>query len=277
MAECFRKKFICNGEIKSAREFSYEYLNKSNVLYEVIRIIDGIPLFLEDHIKRLNNSAKTINLNLNVKNDDIKEEIYKLCKENDVFLGNIKIIINAKDNEEKNFSMYFIKHNYPKESMYEKGVYAALYHGERENPNAKIINMDLRKNTNKFIKEKNIYEAILVDKNGYITEGSRSTIFMVKGSNVYTSPIEEVLPGITRKHILDICKKLKINVIEEKVHFTRINTMDAFFICGTSPKVLPISKIEDNSYNANNEIVQSIKKAYDKTIQEYITTAKTKK
>lgn len=274
MAECFRKKFICNGEIKSAHEFNCEYLNSSNVLYEVIRIIDGVPLFLEDHITRLNNSAKTINLKLNVKKEDIKEEIYKLCKANDVFLGNIKIIIDVKDNKDQKRLTYFIKHSYPKENMYEKGVFAALYNAERDNPNAKIINAKLREDTNRFIKENDIYEAILVDKNGCITEGSRSTIFMVKGNNVYTSPIEDVLPGVTRKHILGICKTLKINVIEEKIHFTRINTMDALFICGTSPKVLPICKIKNNEYNANNEIVQKIKKSYDKTIQEYITTYK---
>ncbi|MCY6353942.1 aminotransferase class IV [Clostridium sp. ZS2-4] len=269
MPECFREKFILNDEVKSCDEFKEELLNKGKSLYEVIRIIRGVPLFLEDHLERLENSASVIGKELWMNKIEIENKIQKLCRENNVFEGNVKIIFNNRD-EKKTFLVYFIKHNYPTEGMYKNGVSVALYNAERENPNAKVINMNLRETTNKIIKEKGVYEVILVDKDGYITEGSRSNIFMIKGNNVYTSPLEHVLPGITRKYILYVCKGLGLQVIEKKIKYNEIDQLDALFISGTSPKVLPICLVENNRYNPGNIIVQQIKKGYDKIIENYI-------
>ena len=84
-----------------------------------------------------------------------------------------------------------------------------LYFGERENPNAKIINLSFREKVNKKIREKNAYEAILVDRKGYITEGSKSNIFMIKDNMLLTSPVKAVLPGVTRGEIIDIAEEVK--------------------------------------------------------------------
>lgn len=269
MVECFRKKFILNDEIKSCDEFEEEFLKKGKSLYEVIRIINGVPLFLEDHLERLESSATVTGIELWMNKIEIKNKIQKLCQENNVFEGNVKIIFNCKD-EKKTFLVYFIKHNYPTEDMYKNGVSTALYNAERETPNAKVINMNLREASNKIIKEKGVYEVILVDKNSYITEGSRSNIFMIKGNEVYTSPLKNVLPGITRKYILYVCKGLGLQVAEKRIKSSEINELDALFISGTSPKVLPICRIENNRYNPENIIVQQIKKGYDKIIEKYI-------
>lgn len=269
MAECFRKKFILNDEVKACDEFEEEFLNKGKSLYEVIRIIEGVPLFLEDHLERLENSASVTGTELWMNKIEIKNKIQKLCQENNVFEGNVKIIFNYRD-EKNTFLVYFLKHKYPTEAMYKNGILTALYNAERENPNAKVINMNLREITNKIIKETGVYEVLLVDKNGYITEGSRSNVFMIKGNKVYTSPIEDVLPGITRKYILYVCKGLGLQLVEKKIKYSEINELDALFISGTSPKVLPICAVENNRYNPENIIVQQIKKGYDKIIENYI-------
>lgn len=270
MEECFREKFIYNNDIKSSKEFDLFNPNGGKSLYEVLRIVEGVPLFLEDHLERLENSAEVTSLKLWMKKDEIKNKIYKLCKVNDIFFGNIKLIFNYKEDESENFLAYFIKHKYPSKDMYEEGVATALYHAERENPNAKVINSKLREDTNNFIREKNIYEAILVDNDGYITEGSRSTIFAIKGDKVYTSPIKDVLPGITRKYVLKVCKQLDIDAIEERIHHTNIDDIDSFFICGTSPKVLPIHKVDHIKCDINNCILEKIKLGYDNIIKQYI-------
>lgn len=261
MSECLYKYFILNDQVKDCSEFDDNFLRKGKALYEVIRIIDGRPLFLERHFNRLENSSKLIGVELWITKDETKEKIKQLIKENNITMGNIKFVFNV---DNKIFLAYFIKYHYPSKDDYENGVRTIFYHGERKNPNAKIINMDFRELVDKEIKEKKAYEAILVDRNGFITEGSKSNIFMIKDGKVITSPVEAVLPGITRNVIVEVCRDMGLEVLEEKVHYKDINNIDAIFISGTSPEVLPISKVEDMNFNSSrNEFVLKIMDGYN--------------
>lgn len=192
MNECFRDKFIYNNKVLNCIEFNPILINQGKSLYEVIRLIDGIPLFLEDHLERLAYSASVTGLKLWLSPDEIKSWIKELSKINMTKDGNIKIVFNFNEKEGNNFLAFFIKHSYPTEDMYINGVKTSLLEEERDNPNAKIINKNLREKSDKLIKEKDLFEAILVDRNGNVTEGSRSNIFMIKGNKVYTAPKEDV-------------------------------------------------------------------------------------
>jgi branched-chain amino acid aminotransferase len=278
MSECYSDYFIKNEEILSKENFMDKNIGEGTSLYEVIRVIDKVPLFLDRHLQRLNNSAALINKNIWKNTEELKNELYKLININNYSEGNIKVVFNFESNklkEEKNFYAYFIESHYPTKEQYENGVSTVFCFMERSNPNAKIINNSLREYSNKLIKESNVYEAILVDKQGNITEGSRSNIFMVKGNKVFTSPLEDVLPGITRNIIIDLCKEEGIALYEEKVHYSMVNKLDALFISGTSPKILPINKINDfNLSSSTNIIVQNIMRAYNGSIMNYMNSNK---
>lgn len=261
MSECLHQYFVFNDEVKSCNEFDDDLLKSGKSLYEVIRIIEGKELFLQRHLERLNSSAKLTNTELWIAEDDIKEKIKKLIEKNNINIGNIKLVFNV---DRKMFLAYFIKYHYPSKEDYEKGVKAIFYHGERENPNAKIVNMDFRDRVDKEIREKNVYEAILVDRNGFITEGSKSNVFMIEEGKVITSPLENVLPGITRNVIIEVCRKMGIEVLEKKIHYKDVKDLEGLFISGTSPEVLPISEVEDMKFNSSqNEIIFRIMNGYN--------------
>lgn len=277
MSENFRKYFILNGEVKEDVYFDDSLITRGKSLYEVIRIIDGYPLFLKRHMERLKNSARVTDLKLWLNEEKIKDYIFKLIEANKADIGNIKLIFNYY-NGESNFLCYYIKHNYPDKQCYDTGVKTILYHGERNNPNAKVINMDFRHNVDMKIKEASAYEAILVDNQGYITEGSRSNIFMIKGNKVYTAPLKAVLPGTRRDVIISLCKKLSYEVIEKEIHYKDIADFDALFISGTSPKVLPISIVDNVNYNSSsNAVVRSLLEAYDREAERDIEKFKNNK
>ncbi|HDK7174875.1 TPA: aminotransferase class IV [Clostridium botulinum] len=275
--ECFNEFFIENEKIKERGSFEESFLKEGKSLYEVIRIIDGAPLFLKSHLERFYNSAKLEGLNLWLDEEEIKENINRLIEINKVSIGNIKLVFNFNKGRNNNFLCYFLKHNYPEGIEYKKGVKTILYHGERENPNAKVINMDFRKIVGEKIKEEKAYEAILVDRNGYITEGSKSNIFMIKDGKVITAPIEKVLPGITRQNIMDVCKNLNLKVEEEKVHYKDIDKLEGLFISGTSPKVLPIKSVDEIEFKSSeNKLILSIMEGYNKAIEEDVKGYKNK-
>jgi branched-chain amino acid aminotransferase len=237
------------------------------IIYEVLRVMDGKPIFLESHIKRMENSFNLINEEFTLSYEKISDRIELLIKNEKKINGNIKITYGVN---EKILNVFFVEHSYPSEEMYENGVETILYFGERENPNAKIINDNFREKVNKEIKDKEVYEAILVDKNGYITEGSKSNIFMVKDNVILTSPVKAVLPGVTRGEIIEIAQKLQIQVKEVEYNYSDIYKLDGIFISGTSPKVLPIRKVNEINLNPNNDLIRKLMEEYDDEITRYI-------
>lgn len=272
MSECFSRYFICNSEVEKSEEFDENILHKGQSLYEVIRIIDGKPLFLDKHLERMDNSSRVSKLSLWLSKGEVKEKILQLIKVNNANLGNIKFLFNFQEGNRKTFLCYFVKYHYPTLQDYENGVHTILYHGERENPNAKIINVDFRTMVDSEITNSNAFEAILVDRNGHITEGSKSNIFMIKNNDVLTAPLKDVLPGVTRNVIMGLCKNLGINLKEEKINYNDLQNLDALFISGTSPKVLPVSSVDKIKFKSTqNEIVVKIMKAYDKALKEDIS------
>ncbi len=240
---------------------------KEKIIYEVLRIIDAKPLFLEDHLSRMENSFHLINEKMPFDKSVISNKLKELIENEKKSEGNIKITYSINGKELK---IFFIPHSYPTKIMYDNGVKTILYFGERSNPNAKIVSDEFRNKVNEKIKEKDAYEAILIDRNDFITEGSRSNIFAVKNNIVITSPLKAVLPGVTRKIIIDIIKENNIKFEEREMNYKEINHVEGMFISGTSPKILPISYVDDIKINTKNEIIIDLMEKYNKKVDNYI-------
>lgn len=240
---------------------------EDKIIYEVLRVINRKPIFLENHLERMENSFKLINEKFTLTYDEISAKIHELIRVENKSYGNIKITYGIY---EKILKVFFVEHSYPCEEMYKNGVKTILYFGERENPNAKIINEDFKEKINNEIKDKDAYEAILIDKNGYITEGSKSNIFMVKDNVLLTSPTKAVLPGVTRGEIIKIAEKLGIETKEVEYKYLDIDKLDGMFISGTSPKILPIKEVNNISLDPNNSVIKKLMIEYDNEIMQYI-------
>lgn len=270
MTSAYHQKFLRNGEVKKSNEFDNQLLNHGLSIYEVIRIINGKALFFKEHYERLISSAHMLSFDLWIDKIEIIRQMDDLSKINNVINGNIEIIYNIAENGDKTFLCLFIEDRYPTVEMLMNGVPSDLHFAERENPNAKIINLDLRAKTNAQISEEELYEVLLVDRNGFITEGSRSNVFFIKDETVYTTPIAEVLPGITRLKVFEMCERHSISLKEIPIKSNEIAEFDAAFYTGTSPNVLPISNIGDIQFNPQLALMQKMISLFDKLIEEHL-------
>ncbi|SDJ92687.1 aminotransferase class IV [Natronincola ferrireducens] len=269
--EIHKNYFIKNGSVLSVNKFSADDITKTTSIYEVIRIIQGVPLFLEEHLDRLNQSFRLLNYNFYIDPKDLEKEIYRLVEVNQCYAYNIKVIVNNLETPSPNIYLFFIASNYPHEEQYKKGVSAILYTAERENPNAKVVLKDFRSRVDEKIKSANAFEAILVNQHQQITEGSRSNIFLVKDSILYTAPAEKVLKGVTRNRIIDLSKKIGLAVVEAPITVDFLKECDGIFMTGTSPKVLPIALVDHLPYgSATNSTIVKIRSGYDDLIDDYI-------
>lgn len=242
-------------------------------VYEVIRLVDGIALFLEDHFARLLSSARLSGIHFNMQMAEFDRLIEELVVANGQNLGNIKFILTTS-NSVNHWSFSFIPHSYPTQKDYQQGVPSGLLYAERSNPEAKVIQHSVREKADLMIAEQKLYEVLLVDRNGLITEGSRSNVFFMKENKFYTAPASMVLSGVTRKKVLDCLKELNYPIIEQAVAANEISTYEAAFLTGTSPKVLPINAIDECRFNVGNPYVNELKNLYNRKIDEYILSKK---
>ena len=265
--------YITEKGILSDLVFSSDNLNVDSSVYEVIRVKDGIALFLEDHYSRLKNSICIQNMDSVFSFSEFKNKIVELIFINKTTQGNIRFVFSASKSE-TNWAFAFIPHSYPSHKEYRSGVPTGLLFAERENPNAKIVQNNLRDKANQMIKEKLLYEVLLVDREGMITEGSRSNVFFVKNGVFYTAPVSKILPGITRAKVMDCIQSLSFEVIEQAVSVNEIMEFDAIFLTGTSPKVLPVRSIEKIAFETDNKFVSRLIGCYDRMIADYLKNEK---
>ncbi|MCF6464899.1 aminotransferase class IV [Clostridium sp. Cult2] len=269
--EAIKDYFLINGKLESTNKVEiFERIIKPPI-YEVVRVIDKVPLFLEDHLKRMRESARIVDYYIERKDEEIEGDIKELINKNGIENLNVKLLSTCIEGMGQVFLAYFIKSFYPPEEYYKKGIHTILFHYERENPNAKIQMASFREEVVKELEEKNAFEALLVNKGGYIPEGSRSNMFFVKEDKLYTAPRGDVLLGITRKYIFQVCEELNVKIVEENIHIDDLKRLDGAFMSGTSVNVLPISTVDGIKLNSvNNQIIKEVNNAYVRKMKAYI-------
>ncbi len=113
-------------------------------------------------------------------------------------------------------------------------------------------------------------EALLLDNDGFVAEGPGANIFYEKDGIIYTPAKGNILPGITRATVLEICNELNISVVEK--HFTteEMKSADAAFYCGTAAEVVELASLDEVSFPKKWEesLCGLIQKAYKAKVLE---------
>ena len=248
----------------------FEQLTEKNV-YEVIRVKEGIPLFLEDHLRRFRTSALYVGNPLTDSDNTLISRLYQLINKNSPFDQNIKLIWN----KDIGLLAFFTKSFYPPTSYYQSGIKTTLLNLEREDPNIKLQREEYQKTVLAKREKTGAYEVLLVDQEDNLTEGSRSNLFIVKGDKLYTSPAKNVLLGIVRSKVVDICRQQQIDIIEQKIPVSELNTIDGAFISGTGNDILPIASINNIALESiKNPIILTIMREYYRLVNQYIVSKK---
>lgn len=269
MNECYGRHFILNGELRSAGLFDISFVYEGESIYEVLRMVDGNPLFFPDHMERLASSVKYQNKELLADSTALKKDILKLKKSDRIKESNLKIVFNYK-NGSSSYMVYYIEPHYPTEEQYRIGVKGILFFARRKDPESKVIDNELRSSINDKLVQEGAYEALLVNENNLITEGSRSNIFFLKDETLLTAPDNIILSGITRKYILEICMENCINVELACASLNDLSEYDAVFMTGTSPMVLPFCCINDKIFNVKQPLIQNLRQFYIRKAEESV-------
>ncbi len=269
MNECYGRKFILDGEIMDAMSFDNALVYEGNSVYEVIRMVRGHPVFFNDHIERLEASSRHIDQKVLADIGTIRRDVIRLVKTGKKKDINLKIVFNYNEGT-GHYLIYFIEPLYPTAEQYRSGVKGILFYAERKDPESKVINHRLRSSIyHKLILESG-YEALLVNEENCITEGSRSNIFFLKDDLLVTAPDDKILNGITRKYILDICREHRMKVKFECVNVKDLESYEAAFMTGTSPMVLQFCSIDEKYFNVKIPLIERLRELYIERSEESI-------
>lgn len=261
MNECTGNNFILNGELQPVALFDNSLVYDGESVYEVLKMAGGLPVFYYDHFERLRSSVRLQRKTMLADVDRLRRDIISLAgseKRKDI---NLKIVFNY-NGRHINYLVYYIEPIYPTSEQYKEGVKGILYNAERKDPESKVIDHKLRSEIYHKLILAGAYEALLVNRNDHITEGSRSNIFFISENKLITAPDKDVLHGITRKYILEICGENNIPVEFERVNADKLSGFESVIMTGTSPVVLPFCCISDIFFNVRHHFIGLLRNLY---------------
>ncbi|QQS18152.1 aminotransferase class IV [Candidatus Saccharibacteria bacterium] len=127
--------------------------------------------------------------------------------------------------------------------LYKTGCHCTTYEYERTYPHAKTLNMLPSYVAYRAAQSKGAHDALLIDRRGEITEGTRSNFFMLKGNTIYSPPEADILLGVTRDHVLKLASEQGFDIVHQPIPLNSLEDYEAAFLTSTSAKILPIHSI----------------------------------
>ncbi|HSJ11404.1 MAG TPA: aminotransferase class IV [Gillisia sp.] len=220
-------------------------------IYEVTPFYKGLPYRLEDHLDRLKYSLSQIEVDLEV--DHIRKNMLEAVSRAGFENTDCAVYVQVTRGVAPRTHFYPIDIQ-PTLLIY---AFAVQLEGFEKKQASVLVSKDLRWHrcdiksislmanirANNEAHTAGLDENLLLRK-GYFTEGSHTSIFLVKNKTIYTHPEgPHILSGITRKAIIELCADMEINVIEECVHLDELVEVDEVFITGTTTQVLAVTSM----------------------------------
>lgn len=222
---------------------------------------DGSAIFrLDEHVDRLFESAHILQIVIPYSRDQIMDAIKDTVRINRldscyirpiVFIGYGSMGLYVEDNPISVAIAVWDWGAYLGDEGLEKGIKAKISSFTRHHVNismtrAKVpgyyVNSILAK---KEVKAAGYDEAILLDPDGYVAEGSGENIFIARKGILKTTPLTSILAGITRESIITIARDMGITVVEEKFSRDDLYIANEAFVTGTAAELTPLREVDD--------------------------------
>jgi D-alanine transaminase/branched-chain amino acid aminotransferase len=228
-------------------------------VFDFFRAIDGKPIFLDDYLDRFERSLAGMHLSCPYSRDFLKQNIYKLIDLHDEHLLGIRMVCTGGYADDVytptkgNVMMIARPFQF---HPYDKGLHLMTVAHQRELHNVKSINYITPISLLPTLKSIGA-DDVLYHKDGYVTESSRSNIFIIK-SGVLITPDSGMLEGITRKRIISICQEV-MPIEIRPVTLQEVYDADELFLSASTKRISPITQIDHVRYESG----PFTKKLYD--------------
>ncbi|XVF31291.1 hypothetical protein REPUB_Repub16aG0133300 [Reevesia pubescens] len=230
-----------------------------DAVWEGLRVYSGKIFKLEEHLDRMFDSAKALAFNNVPTRDEIKEAIFRTLNANGMFDNtHIRLTLTRGKKVTSGMSPAFNRYGCTlivlpewKPPVYdnESGITLVTATTRRNSPNnldSKIHHNNLLNNILAKVEGNNANadDAIMLDKDGYVSETNATNIFLVKKGRVLTPHADYCLPGITRATVMELVVKEKFVLEERRISLSEFHTADEVWTTGTMGELSPVVKID---------------------------------
>lgn len=249
-------KFV-EEEQATVSVFDHGFLYGDGV-FEGIRAYDGRVFRLEDHVRRLFDSAQAIMLRIPMSQEEMCEAILETLRRNNLRDAYIRPIVSRGYGDlgldpnkcpEPSVAIIAVEWGAMYGNLYEVGLTAVSVTVRRNAPDSLPPNIKSLNYLNNILAkiEANIKggnEAIILDSRGLVSEGSGDNIFVIKGGKVYTPYTINNLKGITREAVFEAASACGYQLHERDLGLFDLYTADEVFVTGTAAEVAPVTKVD---------------------------------
>lgn len=229
-------------------------------VYETIRVVKGKPLFLSQHLERLEASAKAINLAHSFTQTQWNTWTHELIMETKADALNLKILlIGAREASGAQLLIIPLAPLFPDKRLFVRGAAVISIQHERFMPQAKTLNMLPSYISYSKAKASGCYDALYINRDGCITEGTRTNFFAIRGRTLVSPPKHEILEGVTLLNVIAVAEKNGYDISYEDIPLSRIKDFDGAFLTSTSSKIMPLSKIDETEMKIPDALHELIK------------------
>lgn len=270
-----------NGEFIKASEAKTSLYDQTihygYAVFEGIRAYKtdgGTRIFKEvEHYERLKFSAEAVSIPYTYSTDELIEISYDVLAKNNLEDAYLRPLIYCPPNmslQKANESCIMIAAWKWDAYLGNKLIRVMTSSYQRPNPKGFHIHAKVSGHyVNSIIacqeaKVKGYDEALLLDGNGFVAEGPGANVFIEKDGKLFTPPAYNILPGITRATIFEICKELDIPVEEKYFTIEELKDGDAAFFCGTAAEVIGWESLDNATFSKpwNETLSSDIRNAY---------------
>lgn len=228
-------------------------------IFEGIRIYQGNIFKCKEHLNRLYDSAKSIMLHIPLQMDEMQQVLIETVRRNELQNGYIRLVVSRGPGD-----LGLDPRRSPKANIIVIAEQLAIYSEEAYRNGLRTVSVSTRRNIpdalNPKIKSLNylnnilvkiqanladVGEAIMLNAQGYVAEGSSDNIFIIKRGVVFTPPCYVgALEGITRSAIIELCQKLGYSLKEEPFTLHDVYVADEVFFTGTAAEVIAVREVD---------------------------------
>jgi 4-amino-4-deoxychorismate lyase len=239
-------------------------------LFETFRVYDGHPFLLDDHLERLNEGLRMLNIHLTLTREQVVHVIHELLKANQWRNAYVRFNVSAgvgdvglQTDAYTNPTIIVYMKDLPRSASLEK--VCKILNTRRNSPEGEI-RLKSHHYLNNILGKREIgqdpqIEGIFLTRDGFVAEGIVSNVFWVKQNTVYTPSIETgILNGITRQFVLKMLSSLGIPYKEGFYSLEELQTADEIFLTNSIQEIVPVRQLEGRMYPGIEGALTSILK-----------------
>jgi branched-chain amino acid aminotransferase len=228
-------------------------LQRGYGIFDFLRVSDGVPLFLEDHLDRFIFSAEQMRLSAGYNKQELEKIIQTLIQQNGLQHAGIRILLTGGPSPDGYtisapvLSVIEQPMAPPADEILKPGFRLIMHPHRRQFAAVKTTDYLMAVWLQPQVKASGA-DDVLYHLEGQISECPRSNIFMVNEAGALITPHQHILPGITRKQLLQVAQAMGMTVEQRIITPEELLTAKEVFITSSTKRLIPVYAIDEHLY-----------------------------